>query len=231
MPTRVLVPGLHHGGPHYTDPDTAAMLTEAAHLAGTTWHVYQGSYHDGAKSGGTHLSGGVVDIWPATGTPAAAVAALRTVGAAAWHRRPPLFTAHIHAVRVDCTDLSASARVQVQLYHDGLNGLWPPHRGRDDGPRDHANATWTTYRQEHPAMSLTPADLDAIARTVRANAGGASYGRTSLWTIWADTHSTVRALATQLDKLTAALAGATPDQIKAAAALPPSPLAEETVTP
>jgi len=49
---------LFHG--HLVDPRTAEMLTEVEAITSDTLHVWQGSYSNGAKSGGTHTGGGAV---------------------------------------------------------------------------------------------------------------------------------------------------------------------------
>lgn len=110
----------------------------------------QGSYTTVApQSAGTHAGGGALDVrlrdisstqWNSI------VAALRRTGFAAWLRRPSQgnWPYHIHAIAIGDHELSAAARQQVAWYKQGLNGLWPPSQGPDDGPR----VRWTQYRQD-----------------------------------------------------------------------------------
>ena len=72
---------LFHG--HLVDPRTAEMLTEVEAITSDTLHVWQGSYSNGAKSGGTHTGGGAVDVSPTKGSWDALVAATRQHLAAA----------------------------------------------------------------------------------------------------------------------------------------------------
>ena len=111
---------------HLVDPRTADMLTEVEAITGDTLHVWQGSYSDGDKSGGTHSGGGAVDASPTRGTWDGLVAAMRQVGFAAWHRTTAQgYDPHVHAIAVGCVDLSPEAAQQVAWYRAGLNGLWP----------------------------------------------------------------------------------------------------------
>ncbi len=112
-----------------TDTRTAAMLTEAQRLYGRTIRLTQGSYNTSvSQSANTHAGGGAIDasVDGLTSTQITSlVRILRTVGFAAWHRKPSEgpWAAHIHAVAVGCRDLAPSAARQVEALRNGRNGL------------------------------------------------------------------------------------------------------------
>lgn len=116
------------------DALTIACIEHAEALAGHPFAVTQGSYQGGAgdpKSAGTHDGGGVVDLsWCAHD---ACVGHLRRAGFAAWHRQPPSFDHHFHAVVIGHPLLAPAAARQVANYLAGRNGL--ANNGPDDGPR------------------------------------------------------------------------------------------------
>lgn len=109
---------------------TRRMLAAADAAVPFALVLSQGSYNPGGDptSAGTHDGGGVVDLsvdrltslqrWQA-------VKALRTVGFAAWLRTPNQgdWPAHIHAVAIGDTAVSAVARNQVADHYVGRNGL------------------------------------------------------------------------------------------------------------
>jgi hypothetical protein len=122
----------------------------------------QGSYTTAvAASGGTHAGGGALDVSVrnlTTDQRKSVVWALRKQGFAAWLRTPAQgFVYHIHAIAVGDHEMSAAAAQQVVWYKQGLNGLWPPHQGPDDGPR----VAWTEYRQEIDLSYYGPERWDA----------------------------------------------------------------------
>lgn len=117
------------------DALTIACIERAESWAGHEFTVTQGSYQPSGggdpKSAGTHDGGGVVDLrWCGHD---ACIGHLRRAGLAAWHRVPPSFDHHVHAVVVGHPKLSASAARQVDAYMAGRNGL--ANNGPDDGPR------------------------------------------------------------------------------------------------
>lgn len=118
---------------------TRRMLAAADAALPFALVLSQGSYNPGGDptSAGTHDGGGVVDLSVTRLTSTQrwqAVQALRTVGFAAWLRTPDQgdWPAHIHAVAVGDTDVSAVARNQVADYHVGRNGL--ANHGGDNTP-------------------------------------------------------------------------------------------------
>ena len=109
---------------------TRDMLVEARSILGFDIVLSQGSYNAGGvdASAGTHDGGGAVDISVSdlsTTQRWETVAALRTVGFAAWLRTPDQgpWPYHIHAIAIGDTDLSIAARDQVADHYTGKNGL------------------------------------------------------------------------------------------------------------
>ena len=116
---------------------TIAMLKAAGQILGCTVDVTKGSFKGpDAASAGTHAGGGAVDISVkrgGCGTPKAMVAAMRTVGFAAWHRHTGSFVnnKHIHAVAISDLDMATEAafpgqfdmREQVVAWAQGRDGL------------------------------------------------------------------------------------------------------------
>jgi peptidoglycan hydrolase-like protein with peptidoglycan-binding domain len=127
---------------------TRSMLAAADAKVPFSIVVSQGSYNAGgvAASAGTHDGGGAVDISVSALTSTQrwqAVAALRTVGFAAWLRTPSQgdWPYHIHAIAIGDTDLSTGARAQVKDYYGGLNGL--ASHAADNTPSSYRRAfTW-----------------------------------------------------------------------------------------
>lgn len=132
------------------DSRTAAMLAEANRLLPSIsfWPV-QGSYSTGVSaSGGTHSGGGAVDITLTNLSDAAArqiETVMRRVGFAAWYRPaiPGTWNRHVHGIAMGCADASSAAKVQMQNYKDGDDGLVGP--GRDTGDRRYVKVTWESY--------------------------------------------------------------------------------------
>jgi hypothetical protein len=112
------------------DARTVAMIEWAEKKAGFKFRISQGSYNVGgvAASAGTHDGGGVVDFSCRLLTPRkrrAMVDALKNAGFAAWHRKKRLgiWTEHVHAVAIGCTDLAPLAKKQVKEFDLRLDGL------------------------------------------------------------------------------------------------------------
>lgn len=186
------------------DPRTAEMLTEVESITGDTLHVWQGSYSDGDKSGGTHSGGGAVDASPTRGTWDGLVAAMRQVGFAAWHRTTAQgYDPHVHAIAVGCVDLSPEAAQQVAWYRAGLNGLWPGRRqGPDDGPRDHVGVTWETYQEDS-----MPTVKDVWDYPITRDAGGGRLVKIPMWRSVLDAVDTGRQATAAVARLAADVAG------------------------
>lgn len=189
---------------HLVDPRTADMLTEVEAITGDTLHVWQGSYSDGDKSGGTHSGGGAVDASPTRGTWDGLVAAMRQVGFAAWHRTTAQgYDPHVHAIAVGCVDLSPEAAQQVAWYRAGLNGLWPGRRqGPDDGPRDHVGVTWETYQEDS-----MPTVKDVWDYPITRDAGGGRLVKIPMWRSVLDAVDTGRQATAAVAQLAADVAG------------------------
>lgn len=192
---------LFHG--HLVDPRTAEMLTEVEAITSDTLHVWQGSYSNGAKSGGTHTGGGAVDVSPTKGSWDALVAATRQVGFAAWHRTPEQgYDPHVHAIAVGCVDLSPEAAQQVAWYRQGLNGLWPGRQGPDDGPRNHVGVTWETYQEDS-----MPTVKDVWEYPITRDAGSGRLVKIPMWRSVLDAVDTGRQATAAVARLTADVAG------------------------
>lgn len=118
---------------------TRAALEATAKRLGYDLTVVQGSYNTGgvSASAGTHDGGGAVDLSPWDWQNK--VRELRRTGFAAWHRPaiPGVWNEHIHAVLIGNRKLAPAARVQVDEYLRGENGL--ANHGPDDGPRSYVN--------------------------------------------------------------------------------------------
>lgn len=127
---------------------TRNMLASADAKVPFSLVVTQGSYNAGgvAASAGTHDGGGAVDISVSALSSTQrwqAVAALRTVGFAAWLRTPSQgnWPYHIHAIAIGDTDLASGARNQVADYYVGKNGL--ASHAADNTPSAYRRAfTW-----------------------------------------------------------------------------------------
>ncbi|MGS0686772.1 peptidoglycan-binding domain-containing protein [Nakamurella sp. GG22] len=133
------------------DARTAAMLTEAASILGTSLRLDQGSYSTSdPTSAGTHAGGGAVDVnvdgWSAARRRTVA-GVLRSVGFAAWVRSPTEgdWPWHIHAVAISDPDLAPEAQAQVGDYYLGRNGL--KNNGPDTGPAG-PKVTWEEYLRQ-----------------------------------------------------------------------------------
>lgn len=109
------------------DNGTYDLLRMAEQLLGRQLHLVQGSFSTRVgASGSTHAGAGAMDVTVPRGVSwEAAVAALRQVGFAAWHRTPAQgpWGHHIHAIARGAAGLSAAAARQVQDYLRGGDGL------------------------------------------------------------------------------------------------------------
>ena len=113
--------------------------------------IVQGSYNAGgvSQSAGTHDGGGAMDISVKRGCGVhhpATVAALRSVGFAAWYRPtlPGVWEEHIHAIAISDPDLSSGAANQVSDYWFGRDGL--AGHGPDNGPQVR-KTTWERFNR------------------------------------------------------------------------------------
>jgi len=150
---------------HTLNKRTADMLNRAEQMLGHDLDIMQGSYNSTVgASAGTHDGGGAVDV-AATSNPAKVVLALRKVGFAAWHRLPSQgpWPEHIHAIAIGDGELSSGAKLQVQEYYAGQNGL--ANHGPDDGPRLHPIPTWPIAL---PRLSLQRAINQFTAKKPRS---------------------------------------------------------------
>jgi len=122
---------------------TIQMLLAAERLLGAAFHITQGSFSTRVKaSGSTHAGGGAMDTNGPRGW-GAAVAALRSVGFAAWHRTPSQgpWNHHIHSIAIGDPSASPAAKRQVAAYRRGGDGLG---HGMAAGGRvgSYANGAW-----------------------------------------------------------------------------------------
>jgi hypothetical protein len=104
---------------------TIKMLLAAERILGKTFHITQGSYSTSvAASGGTHAGGGAMDT-NGPGGWNTAVAALRRVGFAAWHRLPSQgpWGEHIHSIALGDPTASRAAKNQMAAFRRGGDGL------------------------------------------------------------------------------------------------------------
>lgn len=183
-------------GSMVTDARTLAMLTEAQRIAGFTFDYAQGSYNPNGvgASGSTHAGGGAVDVRTVPmknkAQKMAALRALRTVGFAAWYRKPiaGLWGEHIHAIAIGGPDLSSGAQWQVGEYRAGRNGL----SNRNPDPQARLGikpTTWEDYKKPtappkptkgrtkvtHPSGAWSRKAPDPRARGVKHRAQGQSF--------------------------------------------------------
>lgn len=132
----------------YLDMSTYVALKRAEAMIGGLFRITQGSYSTRvAASGGTHAGGGVFDSNQDGTTWSRAVAALRAVGFAAWHRLPSQgpWNHHIHAVQGGNPNLSQPAYNQWRDYvngGDGLGALNLGNRRRGTAPTGYAKGAW-----------------------------------------------------------------------------------------
>jgi hypothetical protein len=128
---------------HRLNAKTILMLQAAERRLGERLDITQGSFNTTvAASANTHSQGGVMDLGVRSSGPSTAktVRVLRSVGFAAWHRRPEQFPSqqvpeHVHAVSIFDHDLPAAAAAQRADYlaEPPRNGL--ASGAKDDGPR------------------------------------------------------------------------------------------------
>ncbi len=136
-----------------TDARTAQRLTAAEKILGRRLRMAQGSFSTAvAGSGLTHAGPGVVDVstkWQGLtrAQKIEIVAALRTVGFAAWLREetPGVWSEHIHAVAIG-SQVSPAAAAQVEAYRSGFDGL-AGLGGRRPDPQAFLNIAPRTFAQ------------------------------------------------------------------------------------
>lgn len=105
---------------------TIGMLLAAERILGKQFHITQGSYSTRvAASGSTHAGGGAMDTNNAGAGWPQAVSALRSVGFAAWWRRPNQgpWNDHIHSIARGDSSASAAAKAQMASFARGGDGL------------------------------------------------------------------------------------------------------------
>lgn len=163
-----------------TDVRTLAMLDEAQRISGIEFQYAQGSYNGSVNaSGATHHGGGAVDIrtipMRTRRRKRKALKALRTVGFAAWWRKPipGLWGEHIHAIAIGCDDLSPSAKRQVVAYRAGRNGLSDNKRDPQAG-LGVAPTTWEAYRRSQRPTKGRATVTHPEGAVVRKEPGGHS---------------------------------------------------------
>ena len=150
------------------DSRTAKMMDEVVKLSpNIKIDPTQGSYHQGVgASAGTHDGGGAIDL-SVSGLSAyeilKIVSAMRTVGFAAWHRKPSEgpWGEHIHGIAVNCPDSTPVAKRQVTALRNGKNGL------RNGAKDPHAFlripvTSWEAYslRKARPTVPAYPGVRD-----------------------------------------------------------------------
>jgi hypothetical protein len=138
--------GPYVGKPRYVDRRTLDQLHEVEHIVGHRIVMYQGSWSDGDLSADTHAGAGAADIGPTGGDGWRELeTAARQVGMAAF-LRPWTQNYHVHALSIGNPYLAPWAKVQVQAYFAGYDGLGPNARsGRDTGNRSYVDITWEEY--------------------------------------------------------------------------------------
>lgn len=137
-----------------TDARTALRLRAAEKILKRRLRMAQGSFSTSViASGNTHAGTGVVDVstlWQGLthADKIAIVAALRTVGFAAWLREaaPGVWAEHIHAVAIGSGGLSPAAAAQVVAYRNGFDGL-AGMGGRRPDPQAFLNIPPRTFEQ------------------------------------------------------------------------------------
>jgi hypothetical protein len=149
---------------------TLKKLQQAQKLLGGTFDVIQGSFSTRVRaSAGTHRGGGVIDVDKDASSWLGAVAALRHVGFAAWHRDPSQgpWGHHIHAVEIGNPTLSPEAAAQVASYLRGGSGLAGYERG-----------AWNILRDQlavvHRGEMVAPAPVASTLRSLGSRGGGAT---------------------------------------------------------
>jgi hypothetical protein len=138
--------GPYVGRPRYVDRRTLDQLHELEHIVGHRVVMYQGSWSDGDLSADTHAGAGAADIGPTGGDGWRELeTAGRKVGGAAFLRDWPQ-NYHVHFLSIGNPYLAPWAKVQVEAYFDGYDGLGPNARsGPDTGNRSYVDITWEEY--------------------------------------------------------------------------------------
>jgi hypothetical protein len=161
------------------DLSTFRKIKAAEQIIGSGFRITQGSYRPRTSySGSTHMGGGVFDSNAAGMGWASAVAALRKVGFAAWHRTPSQgpWGHHIHAVEAGNTRAHPTAQRQVLDYLRGGDGLAGYRRGTPWVPNDQfaylhkgeAVLPAEVNRQRMAGNGTVRLDDDSIGRLARA---------------------------------------------------------------
>lgn len=159
-----------------TDKDSAESLEYlATDLSGDVLITPgQGSYTSSTDaSADTHEGAGAVDIWCTPTTGPKIERWLRSIGWAAWYRpaKAGVWRDHVHALRIDCQELSRGAKLQVGDYLAGYNGL--PMGGRinkDTGSREYLDVRWLIYKET--VMSLSAEDKTFITSAIERGVWG-----------------------------------------------------------
>lgn len=143
---------------------TIGMLLAAERILGKTFHITQGSYSTRvAASGSTHAGGGAMDTDNAGAGWPQAQGVLRSVGFAAWWRKPNQgpWGDHIHSIARGDPSASPAARSQVQDYLRGGDGLGGRARGGQVGIYD-KGGRWPTgtfgYNGSGKTETVVPGD-------------------------------------------------------------------------
>lgn len=157
---------------------TIAMLLSAEQILKRQFHIPQGSYSTRvAASGSTHAGGGAMDTNDAGAGWPQAQSVLRSVGFAAWWRKPSQgpWGNHIHSIARGDPTASAAAKNQVADYIRGGDGLGGRVNGGRIGVYDrggrwpsgtigvNTSGKTETVIPGDGTVRLHPADLRALA--------------------------------------------------------------------
>jgi hypothetical protein len=149
-----------------TAAPTTAAESASRRSVGAKIVMYQGSWSNGSLSADTHAGAGAADIGPTGKTTWRELEnAGRCVGGACWFRPWP-GNYHCHFLSIGNPALASWAKVQVNAYEAGYDGLgWNARTGRDTGTRLYANAgvTWEKYLAQHQLPDINqPAQEDTM---------------------------------------------------------------------
>ena len=157
------------GSRHYVDERTHAQLEAVEEILGHPIVMYLGSWANGSLSANTHAGAGAADIGPTGGvTWRQLEAACRAVGLAAWWRNWT-GNVHVHVLSIGNSRLASWAKVQVEAYLAGFDGLGANARsGRDTGPRAHVRRTWEDVQEDY-SMPDANEVADAVVKKLRGD--------------------------------------------------------------